>query len=75
MRQELKVYLSCVVLAGEHALRDDPGFPPQHPAPPGHLWTPDDIATAANPLQARSVIKPAERWEDSDWDTLAPIQP
>ena len=51
-----KVCLSCPVPAGEHALRDDPGFPHQHPVPPGHLWPPDDPAIATNPLQARSVI-------------------
>ena len=32
-----KLDLFCLVPAGEHALRDDPGFPPQHPAPLGHL--------------------------------------
>lgn len=36
-KRKLKYFLSCVVLAGEHALRDDPGLPPQHPTPSGDL--------------------------------------
>lgn len=65
-----KVHLSCLVPAGEHALRDDPGFPSQHPAPPGHLWPPDDSAAAADPVQARLVTKLAERLQTR----LLPLQ-
>ena len=70
-RQELvcKVHLSCLVPAGEHALRDDPGFPSQHPAPPGRLRPPDDFAAAADPVQARSVLKLAER-SQARWPPL-----
>lgn len=75
LRQELKVYSFCVVLAGEHALRYDPDVSPQHPAPPGHLWNPNDFAATADPMQTRSVIKPADGWEDLDWGTLAPTEP
>lgn len=32
-----KVRLSCLVPASEYALCDDPGLPPQQPAPPSHL--------------------------------------
>lgn len=70
-KRKLKYFLCCAVLAGEHALRDDPGLPPQHPTPSGDLWTPDDAAAAADPLQARSVLKSVKREEESEWDTLA----
>lgn len=50
-----KVSLSWLVPAGKHAVRNDPGFPPQRPAAPGHPRPPDDTATATNPLQARLV--------------------
>lgn len=70
-KRKLKYFLCCVVLAGEHALRDDPGLPPQRPDPSGDLWTPDDTATAADPLQARLVSKSVTRQEELEWDTLA----
>lgn len=47
------MFVSRVVSAGEHALCDDPRFPPQHTTPPGDLWTTHDVASAANPVQTR----------------------
>lgn len=52
--------LSCLVPAGEHALRDDSCLSPQHPTAASHLWPPADNATATDPLQARSVVKPMQ---------------
>lgn len=62
MRPELlcKVYLSWLVPAGKHAVRNDPSFPSQRAASPGHPRPPDDTATATDPLQARLVINLAE---------------
>lgn len=58
-----KLHLSCIVPAGEHALRDDPGFPPQHPVPPSYLWPADDLTLATNPLQAMWVNELANRFQ------------